>query len=209
MYSFKCMCSRLAATVSKKTLIALLALVMLLASAAGGTVAWLQAGTREVKNTFTAGNVSIDLTETDTELDEDDDLRTNDYQMDIGAVIAKDPTVHVNAYSLDCWLFVRVDESENFADFMEYAIADGWTPMEGTAGLYCRPVDSKEEIQSFSVLLDDQVKVKDTVTYESLAALTPADYPTLTFTAYAVQRNEQVDATATPEAAWQVLLGVQ
>ena len=49
---------------------------------------------------------------------------------------------------------------------------------------------------SFAVLAGNQVTVKDTVTKTMLNALTPATYPTLTFTAYAVQMDNVADAAA-------------
>lgn len=198
---------RLAETLKTRTLVALLAVTMLLASAAGGTVAWLQSGTHRVNNTFTVGAIDISLTETDTGLDGDEDENTNRYTMDVGTVIAKDPTVHVNGGSLDCWLYVKVSESENFADFMAYALADGWTPLGAEPGIYWREVYSMEEIQSFPVLKDHAVQMKEDVTPEALALLTETEYPTLTFTAYAMQRSLQAEATATAENAWAALMG--
>lgn len=180
-----------------------MAVTMTLASVAGGTLAWIQAGSQPVKNTFTVGDISISLTETDTGLDNDEDVNTNQYQMGVGAVIAKDPCATVDAFSMDCWLFVTVGQSANFADFMEYAIADGWTPVGQDGNLFVREVQRMDEAQSFYILKDNQVTVKESVTLADLAALTEADFPTLTFAAYAVQREGVEDA----EAAWQLIAG--
>ncbi len=197
------MCQRLSDGISKKALILIMTITMTLASVAGGTLAFIQAGTKRATNTFTVGDISITLTETDTGLDGDDDVNTNQYQMGVGAVIAKDPCVTVDAMSMDCWLFVTVQQSENFDNFMEYAIADGWTPVGQEGNLLVREVDQDEEAQSFFILKDNQVTMKETVTLADLAALTEADYPTLTFTAYAVQR----EGVETAEAAWQLIAG--
>lgn len=203
MYSLKRMCQRLSDKISKKALVLFMAITMTLASVAGGTLAWIQAGSNPVTNTFTVGDISISLTETDTGLDNDEDVNTNQYRMGVGAVIDKDPCVTVDAWSMDCWLFVAVDQSANFADFMDYAIADGWTPVGEDGRLFVREVDQSEEAQSFFVLKDNQVSVLETVTLSDLAALTEANFPTLSFTAFAVQR-EGVD---TAEAAWQLIAG--
>lgn len=198
MYSLKRMAKKLLAGFNDKALILAVAVTMIVASVTGGTLAWIQAGTKSASNTFTVGNISIDLLETDTGLDADENPDTNAYQMSVGGTIAKDPTVIVDAYSMDCWLFVKVSESENFADFMDYAIADGWTPVEGETGLFVRPVDMAGEDQSFPVIMDNLVNVKDTVSLAELAALTPETCPTLSFTAYAVQRS----GLDTPGEAW-------
>ena len=51
----------------KKTLALVLALTLLVAGVIGGTLAWLTDQTDEVKNTFTVGDINIDLTETTTD----------------------------------------------------------------------------------------------------------------------------------------------
>lgn len=203
MYSLKRMCDKLAGLGSKGMLLTL-ALVVAIAGTAGGTAALLH-GARQVTNTFTYGDIVIALEETDTELDEDDDPNTNLYEMEPGKTIQKDPFVTVKANSMNCWLYLQIDESVNFADFMTYAVADGWLPVEGETNIFFRAVDSSAEDQLFPVLLNDQVDVKDTVTLNMLASLTDADYPTLTFTACAVQRDSSITETADPVSAWTLL----
>lgn len=208
MYSLKRACEKLLGGISRKTLMLVLALTVTVASAAGGTLAFLY-GTQEVNNTFTYGDISIDLTETDTGLDDDDNPDTNQYEMYPGQAIEKDPTVSVNADSMDCWLYVEINESGKFADFMEYTVADGWLPLEGVAGVYYRKVDSAPETQDYPVLQNNQVNMKESVTLNMLASLTDADYPRLTFTAYAVQRDASIANTADPVSAWALLTEVR
>ena len=167
----------------KKTLALVLALTLLVAGVVGGTLAWLTDQTAEVKNTFTVGDINIDLTET-----------TTDYKMVPGNTIAKDPTVTVKANSEACWLFVKVTESTNLKDFITYAIAEGWTALPGVDGVYYREVPASAADQTFSVLAGNAVTVKDTVTKEMLEnAKTNA--PTLTFKAYAVQKDNVTSAS--------------
>ena len=206
MYGLKRMCERLTQTISKKTLVIVLAVTMILAGAAGGTIAYLYSGVQEVKNTFTFGDVAITLQETDTGLDGDDNVNTNQYQMNVGEVITKDPRVTVLGNSVDCWLYVKLEESDNFADFMEYAIAEGWTLLEGKENIYWRYVPGAAEDQVFQVLADDAVYMKESVTLEELATLTETTYPTLTITAYAVQSDANVVAISTADAAWNAVM---
>ena len=137
----------------KKTLALVLALTLLVAGVVVGTLAWLTDQTAEVKNTFTVGDINIDLTET-----------TADYKMVPGNTITKDPTVTVKANSEACWLFVKVTESENLDTFITYAIAEGWTALSGVDGVYYREVPASTADQTFSVLADDAVTVKSNVT---------------------------------------------
>lgn len=171
----------------KNVLIPVIAIALVLCCVVGGSLAWLVDQTTSVTNTFTVGDINIDLTET-----------TTDYKMVPGNTIAKDPTVTVEAGSEASWLFVKVTESANFDDFMTYAIADGWTALAGVDGVYYRQVPATTADTTFAVLKDNTVSVKDTVTKEQLNALTADTYPTLTFQAYAVQS----DNVATAADAW-------
>ena len=208
MYSLKRVCDKLLGGISKKTLVIILALTVTMVTAAGGTLAFLY-GTQNVKNTFTYGDIQIDLEETDTGLDPDQNPDTNQYPMLPGQPIHKDPKVTVYAGSLDCWLFVELTESWNFADYLAYTVADGWEPLEGVPGVFCREVDASSESQIFPVIKDDLIYMKESVTLGQLATLTDADYPTLTIKAYAIQRSAAIEETATAQAAWALLQTVQ
>mgnify|MGYP000581543647 CR=1 FL=1 len=170
----------------KKTLALVLALTLLVAGVVGGTLAWLTDQTAEVKNTFTVGDINIGLTET-----------TADYKMVPGNTIAKDPTVTVKANSEACWLFVKVTKSTNLEAFISYDIAEGWTALSGVDGVYYREVPASTADQTFSVLADDAVTVKSNVT-KTMLETAKTDAPTLTFKAYAIQK----DHFATADAAW-------
>lgn len=170
----------------KKTLALVLALTLLVAGIVGGTLAWLTDQTDEVKNTFTVGDINIGLTET-----------TADYKMVPGNTIAKDPTVTVKANSEACWLFVKITESTDLKDFITYAIAEGWTALPGVDGVYYREVPASAADQTFSVLAGDAVTVKSDVT-RTMLETAKTDAPTLTFKAYAIQK----DHFATADAAW-------
>lgn len=169
----------------KKAILAIVSMALVLCCVIGGSLAWLTDKTEEVKNTFTVGDINIDLTESQ-------DL---DLKMVPGNTIKKDPTVTVKADSEACWLFVKVIKSDNFDAFMTYEVDEGWTALTGETGVYFRQVAATAEDTSFAVLADDIVTVSSDVTKEQLNALEQAEYPTLTFKAYAVQKANIADAT--------------
>lgn len=174
--------------VSTRAFVALLALVLVIGCAAGGTVAWLVATTGSVTNTFTYGDINITLTETTGE----------DYKIIPGKDIEKDPKVTVTGGSEACWLFVKVEKTGTFvANKVTYAIADGWTALPGVDGVYYRQVGSVTENTAFSVLEGDKITVKDTLTKGDIKDIA-ATNPTLKITAYAVQKDG-IDDVAT---AW-------
>ena len=190
---------KLLGKMNKRTLVLSLALVLALATATGGTLAWLIDETEPVTNVFTYGDVNIDLEESPSDKDDgDDDPNTNEYQMVPGKDITKDPMVTVYANSEDCWLFVKIEESTNFDDFMTYTVADGWTELtgvEGVSGVYYRTVEASTSDQGFAVIKDNTVTVKGGVTKAQMDALATGTYPTLTVTAYACQYYKNNTAT--------------
>ena len=182
----------------------ILALVLLVGGVIGGTVAWLIATPDPVVNTFTYGDINIELDETDTQLDGDNNPNTNEYEMMPGQSITKDPEITVKSGSEEMWLFVKLEKSSNFDTFMEYTVADGWTALSGVDGVYYQHITAEDVAtadKKIAVIKDDTVTVKETVTKEQLNALdsgSSANYPTLTVTAYAVQYA----GNATAADAW-------
>lgn len=161
----------------KKKLTTVLAIVLVVALSVAGTYAYLTDKTGPIVNTFTVGNVNIDLTEGTGEF----------YKMVPGTTIGKDPKVTVKADSEVCWLFVKVEKSANFADFLTYDMANGWTALDGVNGVFYRQVEAGTADQDFAVLANNTVSVKSNVTKAMMDGLTDATRPTLTFTAYACQ----------------------
>lgn len=185
--------------VSKKMFIAMLALVLALGCAVGGTIAWLTAETDPVVNTFTYGDINIKLYEhaynaaTNT-LNTDAEVKgVDNYKIVPGKNLPKDPTVKVLANSEACWLFVKVEATGDFANGkVSYAIAagtNGWTKLTGVTGVdnvYYREVAAVTTDTTFNVLKDNKVTVSEALTK---AEIKDATAPKLTFTAYAVQRD--------------------
>ena len=193
----------------KKVLAMLLAVLMIVTATVAGTVAWLQVETTDVVNTFTTSDINITLAET----------TGNEYKMVPGNTISKNPKVTVKAGSEDCWLFVEVTEActfdgKEFDEYLTYAIAGGWTQGDGTsipANVWYREVTNVTADVPFSVLENDQVSVKTSVTKEMMnvfdtdkdGALNENEkkaLPTLTFKAYAVQKANVADV----DDAWAI-----
>lgn len=170
---------------TKRILLAAVAALLLVAVSVGGTLAWLADTTVQIQNTFTVGNINIELAET-----------TTNYKMVPGNTIAKNPTVTVKENSEACWLFVKVIESDNLNTYIQYSIAEGWTELE--TGVYYREVAATTTDTQFSVLAGDAVTVKD-VTKAQMDSLTDSTLPTLTFQAYAVQKDNVTNVST----AWE------
>lgn len=191
-----------------KPLALILSLVLVIGCVAGGTLAWLNAKTDEVKNTFSTSDIGVTLEET-----------TQTYKMVPGWTIAKDPKATVTSGSEDCYLFVKVEKSNNFDTYMDMAIDSQWAALDATnnPGVYYIKIDEDTEKNvAYNVLgegeatyneveytwADNQVLVKPTVTEKMMDEANPQ--PTLTFTAYAVQLMKNNTTEFTAAEAWEL-----
>lgn len=199
----------------KKVILTVLSVALIVALSVTATLAWLQDITEPVVNTFTEGKVDIDLYETK----DSTKVMANAYKMVPGDVLSKDPTVEVLAVSEACWLFVKIEEINNIDTFLSYAIADGWTVLNGSVDNAENPSASDETIvvyravadtdadQPFAVLKDNQVTVNTSVDMDDMNALTEATRPQLKFTAYAIQSANIKDTNnnGAADEAWAAL----
>lgn len=209
-----------------KPLAVVLAVALLVICAVGGTLAWLTSSPDPITNTFTIGNVKIELDETDAE-----------YKMVPGHTINKDPVVTVKAGSEDCYVFVEVTEEcgvtgKSFGDYIKYSVN-----LKDSAGngnfqalgnsypnvYYCVAEDIKAD-RPIKILgggnylyeninykwSEQQVLTRPEVTKEMMEAAISQDASgktvgskvKLTFTAYAVQYLKDNEKPFTPEEAW-------
>ena len=192
----------------KRTLTILIAVALVVVVAIGGTLAWLTDKTDPVTNTFTVGDINIELEETwNTDNDGDNINDSWTAQLVPGMNLTKDPVVTVKAGSEKCYLVVKVDES-NWPQFKEddgstlkvkYEIGDGWEKLSD--GVYYRTVEASDSDQPFGVLKNNKVYVSQNLTKADLGQITQSS--TLAFTAYAVQYMKDNNNSFTPSEAWE------
>ena len=183
-----------------KALVLVLAMVLLMGAAIGGTIAWLTDRTAPVVNTFPVGNIDI-------ELDEGGAVdNKQSFKMIPGYTIAKKPYVTVKGGSEACWVFVKVDESTTLDSYISYTVdSANWTALDGHDGVYYKEFTAAITADTtIDILTGDQVTVKDNVTKAMMDDLNAegAVQPTLTFTAYACQHNSGNETAFTPAEAW-------
>lgn len=180
----------------KKSFALILALVLVVTAVAGGTIAWLTATSGTVTNTFTVGDIEISLAETTGET----------YKIIPGSVAAKDPKVSVTADSEACYLFVRIQETNNTMPnstekLVNYTVNSGWTPVPNQTGYYYREVsatDAKTGV-SYYVFAGNTTYANGYVSYnENITKnqVTESNKPVITITAAAIQ-SENIQDVAT------------
>ena len=176
---------------NKKLLIIIATSLCLTIAFIGTTVAYLTAVSGPVENSFVIGNIKLELTET----------TGNTYQLIPGKTVEKNPKVIVKSGSEDCWVFVKVEKTSGFDNYLEYEIEDGWTHLGGFDGVYYRTVVNAKTDVEFNVLKSNAITVRDDLTEEKMSAIT--SLPTMTFSAYAVQSHTVDDVVD----AWIIVLG--
>lgn len=119
---------------ARKAILLVLCAILLVVSAVMGTLAYLT-DTEAVTNTFTVGKVGLSLDEEDTDGDtnEEDNVevsggatrdRANVYHLLPGHTYDKDPIVHIDTDSEDCWVFVKVENGINLIEAETTAATD-------------------------------------------------------------------------------------
>lgn len=97
---------------AKKAMLMTLCAIILVVATVFGTMAYLTS-TDEVENTFTVGNVKITLDEAKVDTDGSPvtgaaRVKENSYKLLPGHTYTKDPTIHVDAASEDCFIRAKV-----------------------------------------------------------------------------------------------------
>ena len=179
-----------------KVLTAALCAMLLVVVSVFGTMAYLTSQDT-VTNTFTVGKVKITLDEAQANPDgtvaSNSRVKANTYHLVPGHTYVKDPTVHIDTNSEDCWIFVKLDNGLKniIADTsIEAQMAtNGWQLLTGQTNIYAYKaiVSADEDIAVFgSFKLQGNANV--------------AAYPNakIEVVAYAVQ----ADGFATAASAW-------
>lgn len=205
----------------KKTIAIALACAVLLCCVVGGTMAWLTDSTPTVTNTFTVGDINIDLTETgaaDTD-DTTEGILDKAYHFVPGDKLVKDPVITVEKGSEKCYLFLQVTEVNNSVDglypILNWDVRDlntdakanpeeDWVVYSTANGVtnYYRIVDAfaaTEDIKYYVLtgegdgeLKNGMVSVSTAVRKDMVTKINAAK-PTLSFKAAAVQHKNIAD----------------
>lgn len=191
----------------KKKVLSIVAVVLVLCCAIGGTLAWLTAKSDVVKNTFAPSDINITLTETPN-TDTDNDGKADAWKADMipGFSYAKDPVVTVKDGSVDCYLFVKFEENGNPATYLTYTstltTTNGWTQGDGTnipSNVWYRVVKATDTTKTWNLLAGNTIAVKDTVTKDNMATAANAE---LVYTAYATQLYKSNGVEFSAAEAW-------
>lgn len=191
-----------------KALTLVLCAMLLVVASVMGTMAYLTSKTEVVTNTFTVGNVTIDLGETDVDLygvkDGESRVKKNEYKLIPGHTYVKDPVIHIEAGSEACYVFVRVIDElatiEGATTVEVQMINNGWARLPAIDGV------EVENIWYKAVAVDARAAAQDVAVFETFTVSGTAEVSTyagktITVQAYAVQADGFASAVAAYTAA--------
>lgn len=204
-----------------KVVVTMLCAAMLVCASVMGTLAYLTDTDNKVTNTFTVGSgVVITLDEADVtplgelEYKEDgetpkDRVAANSYKLIPGHSYVKDPTIHVDDDSEDCYLFVEVlngisDIEASTNTVASQLTAKGWLAVDGVSNVYVYVGTTADATAPLAVTAGADVVVFDSITIDGQQdATTLAGYTDdeIVVNAYAVQKDGLTDKT-TGKTLW-------
>ena len=211
----------------KRILVTLVAAVLLMAVSVAGTLAYLTSNTEVVTNTFVAGEgIKIRLDEGDVYEEGEEgatvttlgkhkaDYQTNrvpanNYKLIPGYSYDKDPIVHVEANSGDCYVFVKVVNELAAIEETEYKNIDSQMLENGWLDLSDTGIDGVENVWYYNKIVYTNTVEQDLPVFQqftvenSLSSVTDYNKKTITIDAYAIQ----ADGFATAADAWKAEAG--
>lgn len=196
----------------KKTIALLLVLMMIFGVTCGGTIAYLTS-TASVTNTFTIGNVKITLDE--TKVDVYGEAVTgegagrfpagNEYKLMPGHTYTKDPIIHVDASSENCYVFVKIEngistfesakipgEEKAYNTIHDQILANDWKALDGNTGVYYMEYTKDQADKDLEVFAEFRI-ADDANTKTGWDKINSKD-TTVVVTGYAIQSADLADA---------------
>ena len=187
-----------------KAILMVVCAMLLVAASVMGTLAYLTSSAY-VTNTFSVGKVAITMDEADVDdygnvlLGDDETplarVQANKYKLVPGHTYTKDPTIHVQAKSENCWVFVKIENGlgvdvtlENMNSKFEPLIVDN---------AHVDDVYYYEDIVPYSEDVTDLVVFTD-FTFGQTANPATYENASIKVTGYAIQ----ADGFDTAEEAW-------
>jgi len=197
---------------TKKTILAFVCAVLIIATSVVGTMAYLT-DTDSAVNTFTVGTVGLSLDEAKVEpygtpVEGADRVKDNEYLLIPDHTYIKDPTIHVDEDSENAYIFVKVDnqiasyeaKTENtekgYKSIADQIAANGWTLLEGVADVYYKEYIKGQEDKDLEIFEEFKIDAmaNDAEGWDKISPETTK----INVTGYAVQK----DGFGTAKAAW-------
>lgn len=185
----------------KKKLVVLAAVLVAAFVGITGTIAWLTSS-QEVTNTFTVGNITMTMDETDVDESTADAARdtANSYHLLPGQQYVKDPQIHIGANSEACYVFIKVEnglanieaasEQGGYQTIADQIKANGWTALQDVNGVYYKTQDATTQNVDINVFEQLKIGNVDSNTLKNYAQ------SNIVVTAYAIQQAGFTDAAS-------------
>lgn len=203
----------------KRILVTVVSALLLMAVTVAGTLAYLQATTDAVVNTFTYGKVNfaglgLDEAKVDdhgVEIADAGRVKANEYKLLPGQTYIKDPTVHIEEGSEPCWVFIKVEngiyaiEDAEGNTIKKQILANNWVALEvdenGNGVYYYKDIiNGLDDEANLDLVIFENFKLTDSLDETAIETYKTAQ---ILIDAYLIQ----YDNLTTVEAAWAAAAG--
>lgn len=175
----------------KKLITSIITLCVVVTMGVGTVIAYFASVSGPVVNTFTVGEVELELTD-----------NTRDWiKLIPGATAERSSVVTVVKGSEDCYVYVKLEQPSELSEYISYELEEGWINLGGIDGVYYREVAQSPVNQKYHVFKDDEISINTTLTKEKAAEIYDYVY-VMNVTAYAIQTFEM----ESPADGWYNLL---
>ena len=162
--------------IKKKLIISAITLAVAVTVSVGFTIAYFVSVSGPVVNTFTVGEVELELA----------DSNEDEIQLIPGVTAERTTVVTVLSGSEDCYVYVKIEQPSELRHYVSFELEEGWINLGGIDGVYYRQVSKSAVNQKYHVFKNDEVAIQSSLTKEKMSQLDRGGYD-MKVTAYAIQ----------------------
>ena len=162
--------------IKKKLIISAIILSLVVTAGVGSLIAYFASVSGPVVNTFTVGEVEIELADAEVEV----------IPLVPGTTAERTSVVTVLRGSEDCYVYVKIEQPYELTQYTSYELAEGWINLGGIDGVYYRQVPKSAVNMKYHVFKNDEIAIGANLTKEKMSQLDAGGYE-MKVTAYAIQ----------------------
>ena len=138
---------------------------------------------------YIAGDIELELTD-----------NANEWVIIPGKTIAKNTKITVKAKSEACYIFIKLEKTDNIENYIEYEIESNWVELEENTDVYYQEIEKTTEDTEYNIFSNNQIKIKEEITKQEIEEI--ENNQTIKFTAYAVQKTNSITKAT---QAWEMI----
>ena len=157
--------------IKKKLIISVIILSLVVTAGVGSVIAYFASISGPVVNTFTVGQVELELA----------DAEVGVIQLVPGTTAERTSVVTVKRDSEDCYVYVKIEQPRELTQYTSYELAEGWINLGGIDGVYYRQVPKSAVNMKYHVFKNDEIAIATHEIKTNLAKIVQASAKLLKF----------------------------